>query len=134
MTRKIARGAARIKYQLDRELRLGTMDSQRDWEFAPDYVWGMWLILQQSQPEDFVLATGHTHTVREFAEVAFGYLGMDYRDYVIQDPAFIRPAEVELLVGNPSKAREKLGWETQTSYEDLVKLMVDAEVRFINKI
>ena len=134
VTRKIARGAARIKYHLDKELRLGNMDSQRDWGFAPDYVWGMWLILQQSQPEDFVLATGHTHTVREFAEVAFGYLGMDYRDYVIQDPAFIRPAEVELLVGNPSKAREKLGWETQTSYEDLVKLMVDAEVRFINKI
>ncbi|OGN93032.1 MAG: GDP-mannose 4,6-dehydratase [Chloroflexi bacterium RBG_13_48_10] len=134
VTRKIARGAARIKHNLDKELRLGNMEAQRDWGFAPDYVSGMWLILQQPQPEDFVLATGHTHTVRQFAEVAFGHLGMDYEEYVIQDPAHMRPAEVELLVGDPSKAKQKLGWETKTSFEELVKLMVDAEVRSIQKM
>ena len=133
VTRKIARGAARIKHNLDKELRLGNMEAQRDWGFAPDYVSGMWLILQQPQPEDFVLATGHTHTVRQFAEVAFGHLGMDYEEYVIQDPAHMRPAEVELLVGDPSKAKQKLGWETKTSFEELVKLMVDAEVSSIQK-
>jgi GDPmannose 4,6-dehydratase len=133
VTRKIARGVARIKYHLDKELRLGNIDSQRDWGFAPDYVRGMWLILQQAQPEDFVLATGNTHTVRQFAEVAFDYLGLDYLDYVIQDPAYMRPAEVDMLVGNPIKAKEKMDWETQTSFEELVRLMVDAEVRFIKK-
>ena len=133
VTRKIARGAARIKHHLEKELRLGNIDSQRDWGYAPDYVRGMWLILQQAQPEDFVLATGHTHTVRQFAELAFGYLGLDYQDYVIQDPAFMRPAEVELLVGNPSKAKQKLDWETKTTFEDLVRLMVDAEIKFIKK-
>jgi len=133
VTRKIARGAARIKFGLDRDLRLGNIDSLRDWGFAPDYVRGMWLILQQTQPEDFVLATGRTHTVRRFAELAFDYLGMDYKNYVIQDPAYIRPAEVETLVGNPAKAKQKMDWMTQTSFEELVKLMVDAELSFINK-
>lgn len=133
VTRKIARGAARIKHHLEKELRLGNIDAQRDWGFAPDYVRGMWMILQQDQPEDFVLATGHTHPVRQFIELAFGYLGLDYREYVIQDPAYIRPAEVELLVGNPIKAKQKLGWETQTSFEELVCIMVDAEIRFIEK-
>ncbi|MFZ0534247.1 MAG: GDP-mannose 4,6-dehydratase [Anaerolineales bacterium] len=133
VTRKIARGAARIKHHLEKELRLGNIDAQRDWGFAPDYVRGMWMILQQDQPEDFVLATGHTHPVRQFIELAFGYLGLDYREYVIQDPAYIRPAEVELLVGNPIKAKQKLGWETQTSFEELVRIMVDAEIRFIEK-
>jgi GDPmannose 4,6-dehydratase len=133
VTRKIARGAARIKHHLEKELRLGNIDAQRDWGYAPDYVRGMWMILQQDQPEDFVLATGHTHPVRQFIELAFGYLGLDYREYVIQDPAYIRPAEVELLVGNPIKAKQKLGWETQTSFEELVRIMVDAEIRFIEK-
>jgi GDPmannose 4,6-dehydratase len=133
VTRKIARGATRIKFGLDRELRLGNIDSQRDWGFAPDYVRGMWLILQQTQPEDFVLATGQTHTVRRFVELAFDNLGLDYKNYIIQDPAYIRPAEVEILVGNPAKAKQKMGWATQTSFEELVKLMVDAEVSFINK-
>ena len=133
VTRKIARGAARIKHHLDKELRLGNIESKRDWGYTPDYVRGMWMIMQQNQPEDFVLATGHTHTVREFAEQAFGCLGLDYQDFVVQDPAYMRPAEVDVLVGNPAKARQKLGWETQTSFEELVRLMVDAEVSFIER-
>jgi GDPmannose 4,6-dehydratase len=133
VTRKIARSAARIKHHLDMELRVGNIDAQRDWGYAPDYVRGMWLILQQAQPEDYVLATGHTHSVKQFAELAFGYLGLDYRDFVVIDPAHMRPAEVELLVGDPSKAKQKLSWETQTTFEELVRLMVDAELRFIEK-
>jgi GDPmannose 4,6-dehydratase len=133
VTRKIVRGAARIKNHLEKELRLGNLDAQRDWGFAPDYVRGMWLILQQDQPEDFVLATGRTHSVREFIELAFGSLGLDYRDYVVQDPVYIRPADVELLVGNPIKAKQKLGWETQTSFEELVHIMVEAELRSLEK-
>jgi len=133
VTRKIARSAARIKVHLDKELRLGNIDSQRDWGYAPDYVRGMWLMLQHSEPEDFVLATGDTRTVRQFAELAFGYLDLDYRDYVTQDPAFMRPAEVDVLVGNPSKAKEKLGWETKISFEELVILMVEAEIKLLKK-
>jgi len=131
VTRKIARSAARIKVHLDKELHLGNIDSQRDWGYAPDYVRGMWLMLQHTEPEDFVLATGDTRTVRQFAELAFGYLDLDYRDYVTQDPAFMRPAEVDVLVGNPSKAKEKLGWETKTSFEELVTLMVEAEIKLL---
>ena len=133
MTRKIARAAARIKHHLDTELRMGNIEAQRDWGYAPDYVRGMWLILQQAQPDDYVLATGHTHSVKQFAELAFGYLGLDYRDFIVVDPAYMRPAEVELLVGDPSKAKQKLSWETQTTFEELVCLMVDAEMRFIEK-
>ncbi len=129
VTRKIARGAARIKHNLEKELRLGNLDAQRDWGFAPDYVRGMWLVLQQEQPEDFVLATGHTHSVREFTDLAFGCLGLDYRDFVLQDPLYMRPADVELLVGNPKKAKQKLNWETETSFEQLVRIMVDAEIK-----
>ncbi len=133
VTRKIARSAARIKHHLDKELRLGNIEAKRDWGYTPDYVRGMWMILQQNQPEDFVLATGHAHTVREFAERAFGCLGLDYQEFVVQDPAYMRPAEVDVLVGNPAKAKQRLGWETQTSFEELVRLMVDAEVSFIEK-
>jgi len=133
VTRKIVRSAARIKHQLEKELKLGNLEAQRDWGFAPDYVLGMWLILQLDQPEDFVLATGHTHSVRQFCELAFGYLGLDYREYVIQDPIYVRPAEVELLVGNPTKAKQKLGWETETSFDELVRIMVEAELRCIEK-
>ncbi len=133
VTRKIARAAARIKHHLDTELRLGNIEAQRDWGYAPDYVQGMWLILQQDQPDDYVLATGYTHTVKQFAELAFGYLEMDYRDFVVQDPAHMRPAEVELLVGDPSKAKQKLRWETQTTFDELVRLMVDAEMKFLEK-
>ena len=133
VTRKIARSAARIKNHLDKELRLGNLDAQRDWGYAPDYVRGMWMILQQSQPEDFVLATGETHSVREFTEQAFKSLGLDYREYVVTDPAYIRPAEVEHLVGYSEKAKRKLGWETQTSFVDLVRIMVDAEMVYLEK-
>jgi GDPmannose 4,6-dehydratase len=133
VTRKIARGAVRIKHHLDKELRLGNLESKRDWGFAPDYVRGMWMILQQDHPEDFVLATGQTHSVREFTELAFGSVGLDYRDYVVQDPIYMRPADVELLVGNPIKAKQKLGWETQTSFEELVRIMVEAELVGLGK-
>jgi GDPmannose 4,6-dehydratase len=129
VTRKIARGAARIKLGLERDLHLGNLDAQRDWGFAPDYVHGMWLMLQQDQPEDFVLATGQTHTVQRFVELAFEIVGLNYRDYVVQDPLFMRPADVDLLVGDPSKAKEKLGWEATTSFEGLVHSMVEAELK-----
>jgi len=128
VTRKIARGAARIKCHLATELRLGNLEAKRDWGYAPDYVRGMWMILQQDQPEDFVLSTGHTHSVREFAEQAFSQVGLNYEDHLVQDPAYMRPAEVEQLVGNPAKAKQKLGWETQTSFEELVHIMVEAEL------
>jgi GDPmannose 4,6-dehydratase len=128
VTRKIARGAARIKHHLAKELRLGNLEAKRDWGYAPDYVRGMWLILQQEKAEDYVLATGQTHTVREFADVSFRHLGLDYQEFVVQDPAFMRPAEVDLLVGNPHKAKERLDWETETTFEELVHLMVQAEV------
>jgi GDPmannose 4,6-dehydratase len=133
VTRKIARGAVRIKYRLENELRLGNLDAHRDWGYAPDYVRGMWLILQQDHPEDFVLATGHTHSVREFAELAFSYLGLDYTEFVVQDPTYMRPAEVEHLVGYPEKARTQLGWSIETSFENLVRIMVDAEIRNLEK-
>ena len=129
VTRKIARSAARIKLGLDSELRLGNLDAQRDWGYAPDYVRGMWMMLQQDQPDDYVLATGKTHTVQRFVELAFGYVGLDYRNYLVQDPRFMRPAEVDLLVGDPSKARAAMGWSATTTFEELVSLMVEAELK-----
>jgi GDPmannose 4,6-dehydratase len=126
--KKIARGAARIKKGLDTELRLGNLDAQRDWGYAPDYVRGMWMMLQHDQAEDFVLATGKTHSVEKYVELAFECVGLNWQDYVVQDPRFMRPAEVDLLVGDPSKAKEKLGWETQTTFEALVEIMVKAEL------
>src|SRR5918997_18010 len=110
VTRKITHGVARIKLGLDRELRLGNLEARRDWGYAPDYVRAMWLMLQQDQPDDYVIATGETHAVRELAEVAFAAVGLDYREHVVQDDRFMRPAEVDLLVGDPAKARERLGW------------------------
>ncbi len=129
VTRKIARGAARIKRGLEKELHLGNLDAQRDWGYAPDYTYGMWLMLQQDTPQDYVLATGRTHTVERFAQLAFEAVGLDYRDYVVQDPRFMRPADVDLLVGDPSKAKRELGWEAKTSFEDLVRIMVEAEMQ-----
>jgi GDPmannose 4,6-dehydratase len=128
VTRKIARGAARIKLGLEKELRLGNLDSQRDWGYAPDYVRGMWMMLQQDQPDDYVLATGKTNSVERFAELAFQTVDLDFRDYVVQDPRFMRPTEVDLLVGDPSKARDELGWEATTSFGDLVRLIVETEI------
>src|SRR3954451_9211867 len=111
VTRKIAHAAARIKLGLQKEVRLGNLESRRDWGFAPDYVRALWLMLQQDTPDDYVVATGETHSVRELAEVAFGVVGLDYRDHVVQDEAYMRPAEVDLLIGDASKARAKLGWQ-----------------------
>ena len=129
VTRKVARSAARIKLGLESELRLGNLDAQRDWGYAPDYVRGMWMMLQQDQPDDYVLATGKTHTVQRFVELAFGYVGLDYRNYLVQDPRFMRPAEVDLLVGDPNKARAAMGWSATTTFEELVSLMVEAELK-----
>ena len=127
VTRKIARAAARIKVGLQTELRLGNLDSKRDWGYAPDYVYGMWLMLQQDAPEDFILSTGRTQSVERFAELAFESVGLDFRDYFVQDPRFMRPAEVDELVGDPTKAKELMGWEAETTFEELVRIMVEAE-------
>jgi GDPmannose 4,6-dehydratase len=129
--RKIAHGVARIKLGLDKDLRLGNLEAQRDWGFAGDYVKAMWLMLQQDQPGDYVVATGQTQSVRRFCELAFGHVGLDYRDYVVLDERFMRPAEVDLLVGDSSKAREVLGWQPETSFEDLVRMMVEADVALL---
>lgn len=129
VTRKITYNVARIKLGLANELRLGNLDARRDWGFAGDYVRMMWLMLQQDEPEDYVIGTGETHSVREFCEIAFSSVGLDYRDYVVQDPRFYRPAEVDLLISDPSKAKQKLGWEPTVSFEGLVKMMVNADLK-----
>ena len=131
VTRKITDGAARIKLGLQRELRLGNLDSQRDWGFAGDYVKAMWMMLQQDQPGDYVVATGQTQSVRRFCQLAFDHVGLDYRDYVVQDERFMRPAEVDLLVGDARKARAVLGWQPETSFEELVRLMVEADLKLL---
>lgn len=128
VTRKISHTVAQIKLGLVDELRLGNLDAQRDWGFAGDYVEAMWLMLQQDVPEDFVICTGETHSVREFCEVAFGHAGLNWEDHVVIDEAFFRPAEVDLLVGDAAKAEELLGWKPGTSFENLVTMMVDADI------
>ncbi len=133
VTQKIANGVARIKVGLDTELRLGNLDAQRDWGFAGDYVRAMWLMLQQDEPDDYVIATGETHTVQEFVDIAFGHAGLSPTDHVIIDPAFIRPAEVDLLIGDPSKARERLGWQPSVDFRGLVEMMVDAEIARLSR-
>jgi GDPmannose 4,6-dehydratase len=130
-TRKITHGVARITLGLDKDLRLGNLEAQRDWGFAGDYVKAMWMMLQQEEADDYVVATGVTHSVRRFCELAFGHVGLDYRDYVVQDERFMRPAEVDLLVGDPRKAREKLGWRPETSFEELVQMMVEADMKLL---
>ena len=132
VTRKITYNAARIKLGLSKELRLGNLEARRDWGFAGDYVEGMWLMLQQDEPADYVLGTGTTHSVREFCETAFTYLGLDYNDYVIQDPRFYRPAEVDLLVADPSNANKKLGWQPRVTFQELIHLMVNADLRRVS--
>ena len=126
--RKVAHGAAKIKLGLAKELRLGNLDAKRDWGFAGDYVKAMWLMLQQDKPDDYVVGTGETHSVRELCEVAFGYLGLDWRKYVVVDPKLFRPADVDLLVADASKARRVLGWEPTVTFEELIKMMVDADL------
>jgi GDPmannose 4,6-dehydratase len=133
VTRKITDRVARIKLGRANELRLGNLEAKRDWGFAGDYVEGMWRILQADEPDDYVLATGETHTVREFCDIAFSHVGLDYQDYVVTDPAFVRPAEVELLLGSPAKAKEKLGWEPRVAFRDLVQMMVDADLERLSR-
>jgi GDPmannose 4,6-dehydratase len=128
VTRKVTDGVARIKLGLARDLHLGNLDARRDWGFAGDYVEAMWLMLQQDTPEDYVVGTGHTWSVRELCEVAFGAVGLDYREYVVQDERFFRPAEVDLLVADPTKAHEKLGWHPHVSFQQLVEMMVEADL------
>jgi len=128
VTHKITHAVARIKLGLQKDLHLGNLEARRDWGFAGDYVEAMWLMLQQAEPDDFVIATGETHSVREFAEIAFSCVGLDYRDFVVVDQRFIRPAEVDLLVGNPAKAHAKLGWEPQVNFKELVQMMVEADL------
>ena len=130
VTHKITSGVARIKLGLSKELRLGNLDSRRDWGYAPDYVRAMWLMLQQDDPDDYVVATGETHSVREFLEESFGHVDLDWQEYVVQDESYYRPAEVDLLVGDASKAGRQLGWEPSVSFGELVRLMVDADLEY----
>ena len=128
VSRKITRAATRIKVGLQDQVVLGNLQAKRDWGFAPEYVEAMWLMLQQPEPDDYVIATGETHTVQEFVEEAFGLLGLDWRRYVKMDPQFMRPAEVDALVGDPSKARAKFGWRSKVAFKDLVRIMVEADL------
>jgi len=131
VTRKVTHAAAAIKLGLQEELTLGNLEAERDWGYAKDYVEAMWLMLQQDTPDDFVIATGETHSVRELVDTAFEHVGLDPEGHVRIDPAFLRPAEVEHLIGDAAKAREKLGWEPRTSFEELVHLMVDADLELL---
>ncbi len=134
VTRKITHAVARIKLGLASELRLGNLDARRDWGYAPDYVHAMWLMLQQDHPDDYVVATGETHSVREFCQVAFNHVGLDWEKYVAVDPKFYRPAEVDLLVGDPSKAGRVLHWEPSVTFQQLVRIMVDADVAALQQM
>ncbi|CAN5316877.1 GDP-mannose 4,6-dehydratase [soil metagenome] len=131
VTRKITEAVARIKHGLQTELRLGNLDAQRDWGFAGDYVRAMWMMLQTKTPEDYVVATGETNTVRELVRIAFEHVGLDWEDHVVIDPRFLRPAEVDLLVGDASRARERLGWTPDVDFEELVKMMVEADLELV---
>ena len=128
VTRKITRAVARIKAGVQNKLYLGNLDAKRDWGYAPEYVEAMWLMLQQDNPDDYVIATGETHTIREFLEIAFGHVGLDWEKYVEIDPKYYRPAEVDLLIGDASKAKKQLGWVAKTSFAELVRLMTDADI------
>ena len=131
VTRKISRAVAAIKLGLQKELYLGNLDAKRDWGYAPEYVEGMWRMLQADQPDDFVLATNETHTVKEFVEVAFGHVGLDWKEFVKYDARYERPAEVDLLIGDPAKAKKQLGWEPKVRFKELVQIMVDADVEML---
>jgi GDPmannose 4,6-dehydratase len=133
VTRKITRAVARIKHGLDNALFLGNLDARRDWGYAPEYVEGMWLMLQQDKPDDYVLATNETHTVREFAERAFAHVGLDWKEFVQHDKRYERPAEVDLLIGDGAKARQKLGWEPKVRFDDLVRIMVDSDMDLLRQ-
>jgi GDPmannose 4,6-dehydratase len=128
VSRKITDGVAKIKLGSAKKLLLGNLDAKRDWGFAGDYVKAMWLMLQQKEPEDFVIATGKNHSVRELAQIAFQRVGLDYEKFVRVDPRFVRPAEVDILLGDSSSAQKRLGWEPKVSFEELIKMMVDADL------
>ncbi|MGA9347559.1 MAG: GDP-mannose 4,6-dehydratase [Anaerolineae bacterium] len=132
-THKVTYGVARIKLGLDNELRMGNLDAQRDWGYAGDYVKAMWLMLQQDEPDDYVVGTGRAHSVRELCELAFDYLGLDWRDHVVVDPKLFRPADVDFLVADATKARTKLGWEPTVTFEELIQMMVDADLEALKK-
>jgi len=134
VTRKITRAVARIKRGLQKDIFLGNLDARRDWGYAKEYVEGMWRILQQDQPDDFVLATNETHTVREFCEEAFAHAGLDWKEFVKHDARYERPAEVDLLIGDPAKAKRILDWEPKTKFHELVRIMVDADLRAVDGI
>jgi GDPmannose 4,6-dehydratase len=131
VTRKVTYNVAKIKLGMANELRLGSLDSRRDWGFAGDYVKAMWLMLQQEKPDDYVVATGETHSVQELVETACGYVGLDWHDFVVQDPRFMRPAEVDMLVGDPSKAGAVLGWEPKVTFTELIHMMVEADLELL---
>jgi GDPmannose 4,6-dehydratase len=133
VTRKITHAVARIKLGLQEQLPLGNLDAQRDWGFAGDYVRAMWLMLQQDTPDDYVIATAETHTVRKFCELAFGHVGLDFEDHVVLDERFMRPAEVDLLVGDPTKAKETLGWQLEVPFAELVQRMVEADMELVER-
>lgn len=133
VTRKVTDAVARIKLGVQEDLHLGNIDAKRDWGFAGDYVEAMWLMLQQENPDVYVVATGRTTTVRDMCRIAFEHVGLDYEKYVVIDPRFYRPAEVDLLLGDPAKAKEKLGWTAKTSLEELINMMVDADIRRVEK-
>ncbi|MFM1848304.1 MAG: GDP-mannose 4,6-dehydratase [Pseudomonadota bacterium] len=133
VTRKVTHGVARIKLGLAEELRMGNLDAKRDWGFAGDYVQAMWLMLQQETPDDYVISTGETHTVRELVELAFECAGLDWQKYVKLDPQFVRPAEVDLLLGDCSKAKQKLGWAPKVSFPQLVKMMVESDLKLLSR-
>jgi GDPmannose 4,6-dehydratase len=133
VTRKITYHVAKIKLGVTDELPLGNLDSKRDWGYAGDYVRAMWLMLQQDEPDDYVVGTGQTHSVREFCEIAFDYVGLDWKKYVTKDPRFMRPAEVDLLVSDPQKARRILEWEPRVSFEELIQIMVDADIELVKE-
>jgi GDPmannose 4,6-dehydratase len=133
VTRKVTHAAARVAVGLGREVRLGNLDAQRDWGFAGDYVKAMWRMLQQDQPDDFVIATGETHSVRELCEVAFGRVGLHWEDYVVVDEKFLRPAEVDVLVGDATKARTTLEWAPEVAFAELIEMMVDADLAILRR-
>jgi GDPmannose 4,6-dehydratase len=133
VTRKVTDAVARIVAGEQKELRLGNIDAKRDWGYAADYVEAMWLMLQQPNPDDYVIATGRTSTVRDMCKIAFSHVGLNYEDYIVIDPQFYRPAEVDILLGNPAKARKQLGWEAKTSFEELIQLMVEADLERVKK-
>jgi len=134
VTRKVTHGVAQIKLGLAQDLHLGNLDSRRDWGFAGDYVKAMWLMLQQDLPDDYVVGMGETHSVRELCKVAFDRVGLDWERYVVSDPAFYRPAEVDLLVSDPAKAKKKLGWEAKVSFEELIQMMVGADLEHLKQV